>query len=94
MLTNLISNAIKFSRTRGGIIILVEQIEKVGSELRLQFHINDSGIGIPKDKCAKIFEAFSQVDGSSTRKYGGTGLGLSIASPFSSTYGRQTHSKK
>jgi two-component system sensor histidine kinase/response regulator len=78
VLTNLIGNAVKFTE-RGDIILRVERDEVRGNRLALKFSVSDTGIGIPKDRQAAIFEAFTQVDGSSTRKYGGTGLGLTIA---------------
>ena len=78
VLTNLIGNAVKFTE-RGEIVLRVEREEERGGRLALRFSVRDTGIGIPKDRQAAIFEAFTQVDGSSTRKYGGTGLGLTIA---------------
>ena len=72
-LTNLLGNAIKFS-SQGQIVIRVQPLE---GEL-LQFSVSDNGIGIPADKQELIFEAFSQADTSTTRRFGGTGLGLSI----------------
>ncbi|MBN2009014.1 response regulator [candidate division KSB1 bacterium] len=82
VLINLISNAIKFTET-GEIILRVEMIEanKTGDEniLELHFSVVDTGIGIPTEKLNTIFDSFSQVDNSNTRKYGGTGLGLTIS---------------
>ncbi len=78
VLLNLVSNAIKF--THQGEIFLSVQLEKMlGDDLYLKFEVRDTGIGIPKDKLQRLFKAFSQVDSSTTRKYGGTGLGLVIS---------------
>ncbi len=78
ILTNLVSNALKF--TSEGSITLRGAVEReVGSALRIRFEVSDTGIGIPKSKQDLIFEAFTQADSSMTRRYGGTGLGLSIA---------------
>jgi two-component system, sensor histidine kinase and response regulator len=79
VLINLTANAIKFTE-RGEVVVNVssQSIDDGGSELH--FRVSDTGIGIPPEKQAAIFEAFSQADGSTTRTYGGTGLGLSIAS--------------
>lgn len=78
ILTNLIGNALKFTNS-GEVFISVhnKQIRGTG-EVELQFEVKDSGIGIPSDKIERLFKAFSQVDSSTTRKYGGTGLGLAI----------------
>ncbi len=79
ILLNLMCNAVKF--TKDGFVSLTINSEFISeTEARLHFAIEDSGIGIPKSKQQVIFEAFSQADNSSTRKFGGTGLGLSISS--------------
>ncbi len=74
--SNLIGNAIKFT-SEGEVIIFVELLQK--EKLCLHCKVMDTGIGIPEDKQALLFDSFSQVDASTTRKYGGTGLGLAIA---------------
>jgi CheY-like chemotaxis protein len=79
ILVNLTGNAIKFTE-RGEIVILIEKSDQTENEVELHFSVKDSGIGIPKEKQASIFEAFTQADGSTTRQYGGTGLGLTISS--------------
>ncbi|MEX0702985.1 MAG: response regulator [Planctomycetales bacterium] len=77
ILTNLVGNAVKF--TDAGEIVLEAEVEAAGAETaRLHFTVTDTGIGIAADKQALIFEAFAQVDGSTTRKHTGTGLGLAI----------------
>lgn len=78
ILLNLISNAMKFT-SKGEIFVWVDLLEKTGSKLDLAFYVRDTGIGIPGDKISRLFKAFSQVDSSTTRKYGGTGLGLVIS---------------
>ena len=77
MLANLVGNAIKFTH-QGTIRIEAREISCDADSATLEFAVSDSGIGIAQDKLALLFEAFSQVDGSTTRRYGGTGLGLSI----------------
>ncbi|MBU6141018.1 MAG: response regulator [Proteobacteria bacterium] len=77
VLTNLINNAIKFTYY-GEIFIDIKLIKNQDGLFLVSFEIMDSGIGIPKEKMATMFTAFTQVDMSTTRKYGGTGLGLSI----------------
>jgi PAS domain S-box-containing protein len=77
ILLNLIGNAIKFT-DRGQVSVAIERtLDSTGT---LHFSVQDTGIGIPAEKQAMIFDAFTQVDGSFTRKFGGTGLGLTIAS--------------
>jgi len=79
VLINLVSNATKFTH-KGEIVVEVALVEeKQDKEIQLVFRVRDTGIGIPADKIHKLFRAFSQVDSSTTRKYGGTGLGLVIS---------------
>ena len=86
ILINLIGNAIKFTHEHGTIYIKIESIV-TKDEKKVRFIVQDSGIGIPKDRQDKIFEPFSQADSSTTRKFGGTGLGLSISSSLSKLMG-------
>ncbi len=81
VLVNLVGNAIKFT-DRGEIGVRVGELVRREQDVEVQFEVRDSGLGIPLDKQADIFEAFVQADGSSTRRYGGTGLGLTIAQRF------------
>ncbi|QID18159.1 response regulator [Nitrogeniibacter mangrovi] len=77
VLLNLVGNAIKFTQA-GQVLVSVEVATPGASEVELRFSVADSGIGIAADKQAAVFEAFSQADSSTTRKFGGTGLGLAI----------------
>jgi signal transduction histidine kinase/DNA-binding response OmpR family regulator len=77
IIVNLVGNSIKFTE-RGEIFVWVEKESETSSSVRLHFAVKDSGVGIPADKQNKIFEAFSQADGSMARRFGGTGLGLTI----------------
>ena len=79
ILMNLVGNSIKFTES-GQIIIRVANKRKALDKIRLHFSVEDTGIGIPKDKQKLIFNAFEQVDSSNERHYGGTGLGLTISS--------------
>ncbi len=79
VLTNLVSNAMKFTQ-QGEVFIGVHLIQSDGAEkVTLHFEVHDTGIGIPSEKLGRLFKSFSQVDSSTTRKYGGTGLGLAIS---------------
>jgi signal transduction histidine kinase/DNA-binding response OmpR family regulator len=77
ILVNLVGNAIKFT-LRGEVVIRVNQLEISGEMATLEFSIRDTGVGIPNEKIGLLFKPFSQVDASTTRKFGGTGLGLAI----------------
>jgi signal transduction histidine kinase len=86
MLFNLISNAIKFTE-RGQISVLASLVQDDPSRTMMEFSVKDTGIGIPAHLQGKLFQTFSQVDSSSTRKYGGSGLGLSIVSNLATLMG-------
>ena len=87
ILINLLSNALKF--TEQGEIGVKAYVDKVGVDghILLRFDVWDTGIGIPQDKIGRLFKAFSQVDSSTTRKYGGTGLGLAICEKLTKLMG-------
>ena len=78
VLVNLIGNALKFTE-QGSIRVEIEAVGTVGVQSALEFRVCDTGIGIPADKLPTLFQAFTQADASTTRKYGGSGLGLNIS---------------
>jgi PAS domain S-box-containing protein len=80
ILVNLLANAVKFTE-RGEVVLTVqsERVAEAGDVHRLHFTVRDTGIGIPADRIDQLFESFSQVDASTTRRQGGTGLGLAIS---------------
>jgi two-component system, sensor histidine kinase and response regulator len=78
VLINLVNNALKFTE-RGEVVVTVQLEEQVSNRVKLKFMVRDSGVGMTPEQTARLFQAFSQADSSTTRKYGGTGLGLSIS---------------
>lgn len=78
VLINLVNNAMKFT-SQGEVFLSIDLLSLERDQLELAFHVRDTGIGIPPDKISRLFKAFSQVDSSTTRRYGGTGLGLIIS---------------
>jgi CheY-like chemotaxis protein len=78
VLTNMAGNAIKFTHA-GEVAIRVSLVERGADEVILRFSVRDTGVGIPRDKQGLLFDKFTQVDSSTTRRYGGTGLGLAIS---------------
>ncbi len=88
ILINLVGNAIKFTE-EGHITLHVEVVNRNEDEVQLRFSVRDTGIGIPREKQHLIFDAFSQADASTSRRFGGTGLGLSICSALVKLMGGQ-----
>ena len=86
MILNLVGNAIKFT-IEGQVAVKVEVEPQTGEGTVLHFTVSDTGIGIPKEKQAAIFESFTQGDASTTREFGGTGLGLTITSRLAAIMG-------
>ena len=88
IVANLVGNALKFTeRGEVGVTAAVETID--ARSVTLHVRVRDTGIGIPLDKCAQIFEPFTQADGSTTRRFGGTGLGLAISATLAQMMGGQ-----
>lgn len=88
VLTNLGNNAVKFTE-RGDVLIAIQVIQRTEDHVRLRFSVKDTGIGIPKDQLDQMFESFTQLDSSISRKYGGTGLGLAISKRLVEAMGGQ-----
>ena len=88
IITNLVGNAIKFTN-KGEIYTNISLIDQSKTHATLRISIRDTGIGIPKDRMDRLFKTFSQVDSSTTRKFGGTGLGLSISKKLAQMMGGQ-----
>jgi signal transduction histidine kinase/PleD family two-component response regulator len=88
VLTNLASNAVKFTE-RGEVLLKATRAAETDRHLTVRFAVSDTGVGIPPDRLARLFRSFSQVDSSTTRKYGGTGLGLAISKRLCEMMGGQ-----
>ncbi len=88
VLVNLLHNAVKFTE-RGGIALEVIVLDDSDDSVRLLFEVRDTGIGLAEDQFDSVFDAFTQVDGSSTRRHGGTGLGLAIVKELAELMGGQ-----
>jgi signal transduction histidine kinase/DNA-binding response OmpR family regulator/putative methionine-R-sulfoxide reductase with GAF domain len=94
VLLNLLSNAVKFTE-RGEVVVTVSTRREDAPDAshELTFTVRDTGIGIPADRLGRLFQSFSQVDASTTRRYGGTGLGLAISRRLVELMGGQIHVK-
>ena len=79
VLINLISNAVKFTDNQGTIDVIIEKVTESCDDIAVKFTVKDTGVGISDEQSKKVFEAFTQADSSTSRKYGGTGLGLTIS---------------
>jgi CheY-like chemotaxis protein/HPt (histidine-containing phosphotransfer) domain-containing protein len=88
VLLNLVSNAIKFTET-GEVVVSALVQEQSETHTLVRFEVRDSGVGIPADRLDRLFRSFSQVDASTTRKFGGTGLGLAICHRLAELFGGQ-----
>jgi PAS domain S-box-containing protein len=88
ILVNLVGNAIKFT-AQGEIVIRAEPVSETENQATIRFSVQDTGIGIPRERQEAIFERFTQADGSTTRRYGGTGLGLTISKQLVDAMGGQ-----
>jgi signal transduction histidine kinase/CheY-like chemotaxis protein len=87
VLINLISNAVKFTDNKGAIDVIIEKIDDIEDDIRVKFTVKDTGVGISKEQELRVFEAFTQADSSTSRKFGGTGLGLTISAGLVNSLG-------
>jgi two-component system, sensor histidine kinase and response regulator len=90
VLTNLVGNAIKFT-DQGSVVIRVTSLDETARNVRMRFDVIDTGVGISRDAQSRIFDEFSQGDGSTTRKHGGSGLGLAISKQLVEMMGGSVH---
>ena len=87
VLINLISNAVKFTENKGTIDVIIETATEDEENISVKFIVKDTGLGISKDQESKVFEAFTQADSSTSRRFGGTGLGLTISAALVNSLG-------
>jgi two-component system, sensor histidine kinase and response regulator len=90
ILTNLVGNAIKFTR-QGAVVIRVASVDESAKTVTMRFEVSDTGTGISPEAQSRIFEEFAQADGSTTRKHGGSGLGLAISKQLVEMMGGNIH---
>src|SRR5262245_53105907 len=90
VLTNLVGNAIKFTE-QGSVVIRVGSVDETEKRVTMRFEVSDTGVGITSEAQTRIFEEFSQADGSTTRKHGGSGLGLAISKQLVEMMGGNIH---
>ncbi len=90
ILSNLVNNAIKFTE-QGEVVVEIHRIAEEGDPTWVRLAVRDTGIGIPPERLESIFEAFTQADSSTTRRYGGTGLGLTICKRLTELMGGHIH---
>jgi signal transduction histidine kinase/DNA-binding response OmpR family regulator/HPt (histidine-containing phosphotransfer) domain-containing protein len=88
VLVNLLGNAVKFTPA-GEIVVTVSTVPRADARHELHFAVRDTGIGVPRDRFDRLFKSFSQVDASTTRRYGGSGLGLAISQRLTALMGGQ-----
>jgi len=92
ILLNLLSNSLKFTE-QGEVVLTVKLVKQVSNKVQLEFNLRDTGIGMNEQEKSRLFNAFTQADGSTTRKYGGTGLGLVISKQLVELMGGAMHVK-
>ena len=90
ILTNLVGNAIKFTE-QGSVVIRASSVGEAANKVTLRFEVTDTGVGISAEAQSRIFDEFSQADGSTTRKHGGSGLGLAISKQLVEMMGGSIH---
>jgi two-component system, sensor histidine kinase and response regulator len=90
VLTNLVGNAIKFTE-QGAVVIRVSSVEETTDKVTMRFEVSDTGLGVSAEAQTRIFDEFSQADGSTTRKHGGSGLGLAISKQLVEMMGGNIH---